>query len=131
MILNLLVGCFGTLAVSLKHDYIDHDANHDDKHVFGERGWGTKACEDIASAYWNQEPSVSGDRWYVKTRGVRMNAVVAPLVALEQVRNIKSNTICQAWTTAQRDSSVKFSKTRSIAMRFRKKIRMASRTKEQ
>jgi len=69
MILNLLVGCFGTLAVSLKHDYIDHDANHDDKHVFGERGWGTKACEDIASAYWNQEPSVSGDRWYVKTRG--------------------------------------------------------------
>jgi len=41
----------------------------DTKLLFGERGLGSQACEDIASSSWEQKRSESEDRWFVKTSG--------------------------------------------------------------
>jgi len=64
MLFVFLVGYLGTPAATLKLN-----ADPGVQNVFGERGWGTRACEDIGSSSWEHERAESEERWFVKTVG--------------------------------------------------------------
>lgn len=64
MLFVLLVGYIGAPASTLKVN-----ADSGGQYVFGERGWGTRACEDIASSSWEHERAESDERWFVKAAG--------------------------------------------------------------
>lgn len=64
MLFVFLVGYLGTPVATLKLN-----ADPGVQNVFGERGWGTRACEDIGSSSWEHERAESEERWFVKTVG--------------------------------------------------------------
>jgi len=65
----LLVGYMGTRAATVMLN-----ADPGVQYVFGERGWGTRACEDIGSSSWEYEPhheemKIGNNKWFVTTAG--------------------------------------------------------------